>query len=133
MHLLANKSLYNLVFIMIVYKLLILLSDRHAMFISELLSFRTKSQLNLLIYDKLLKIPMYNTGKFNEGQIINLFQIDSEAFGELIIYTTYIIMVPFRIIYSVYLLFVFFKLAFINISISPSRTLAGSPHSVLVL
>ena len=110
---LENMSLYKLVFFMIVYKLLILLSDRHAMFISELLSFRTKSQLNLLIYDKLLKIPMYNTGKFNEGQIINLFQIDSEAFGELIIYTTYIIMVPFRVIYSVYLLFVFFKLAFI--------------------
>ena len=111
--LLQNRSLYELVFLMIVYKLLALTLDRHAIFISELLSFRTKAQLNLLIYDKLLKIPMFNTGKFNEGQIINLFQLDSEAFGELIIYTTYIIMVPFRVIYSVYLLFLFFKLAFI--------------------
>ena len=110
---LENKSLYELVFFMIIYKLLALTLDRHAIFISELLSFRTKAQLNLLIYDKLLKIPMFNTGKFNEGQIINLFQLDSEAFGELIIYTTYIIMVPFRVIYSVYLLFLFFKLAFI--------------------
>ena len=110
---LENKSLYELVFFMIIYKLLALTLDRHAIFISELLSFRTKAQLNLLIYDKLLKIPMFNTGKFTEGQIINLFQLDSEAFGELIIYTTYIIMVPFRVIYSVYLLFLFFKLAFI--------------------
>ena len=110
---LENKSLYKLVFFMIIYKLLALTLDRHAIFISELLSFRTKAQLNLLIYDKLLKIPMFNTGKFTEGQIINLFQLDSEAFGELIIYTTYIIMVPFRVIYSVYLLFLFFKLAFI--------------------
>ena len=111
--LLQNRSLYELVFLMIVYKLLALILDRHAIFISELLSFRTKAQLNLLIYDKLLKIPMFNTGKFNEGQIINLFQLDSEAFGELIIYKTYIIMVLFRVIYSVYLLFLFFKLAFI--------------------
>ena len=110
---LHNISLFKLVLYMISYKLLSLILDRQALFISELLSFRTKAQLNLLIYDKLLKIPLFNTGKFNEGQIINLFQIDSEAFGELVDYTTYIIMVPFRILYSVYLLFIFFKLAFL--------------------
>ena len=110
---LQNISIFNLVICMILYKFISLVLDRQAIFISELLSFRTKAQLNLLIYDKLLKIPLFNTGKFNEGQIINLFQIDSEAFGELVDYTTYIIMVPFRIIYSVYFLFVFFKLAFI--------------------
>ena len=110
---LTNKSLYNLVFIMIVYKLLSLISDRLATFTYELLSSRTKAQLNLLIYDKLLKIPMFNTGKFNQGQIINLFQLDSEAFGELIIYSTYVMMVPLKVIYSVYLLFLYFKLAFI--------------------
>ena len=110
---LHNISLFKLVLYMISYKFLSLILDRQAFFISELLSFRTKAQLNLLIYDKLLKIPLFNTGKFNEGQIINLFQIDSQAFGELVDYTTYIIMVPFRIIYSVYLLFVFFKLAFL--------------------
>ena len=84
-----------------------------ATFTYELLSSRTKAQLNLLIYDKLLKIPMFNTGKFNQGQIINLFQLDSEAFGELIIYSTYVMMVPLKVIYSVYLLFLYFKLAFI--------------------
>ena len=110
---LQNMSLYKLVFFMIIYKLINLILDRHANFICELLSFRTKAQLNLLIYDKLLKIPMFNTGKFNEGQIINLFQLDSEAFGDLIIYSTYIIMVPLRVVYSIYLLFSFFKLAFI--------------------
>ena len=110
---LQNISLTKLVLYMILYKFTSLVLDRSAIFISELLSFRTKAQLNLLIYDKLIKIPLYNTGKFNEGQIINLFQIDSESFGELVDYTTYIIMVPFKIIYSVYLLFIFFKLAFL--------------------
>ena len=110
---LQNMSLNMLVFLMIIYKFLALILDRYIWFVSELLSFRTKAQLNLLIYDKLIRIPMFNTGKFNDGQIINLFQLDSEAFGELIIYTTYIIMVPFRVIYSIYLLFLFFKLAFI--------------------
>ena len=110
---LQHISLYKLVIYMILYKLISLVSERQALFISEQLSFRTKAQLNLLIYDKLLKIPLFNTGKFNEGKIINLFQIDSESFGELVDYTTYIVMVPFKIIYSVYLLFVFFKLAFI--------------------
>ena len=110
---LQNMSLKNLIFFMVIYKLLTLILDRYAYFICELLSFRTKAQLNLLLYDKLLKIPMFNTGKFNEGQIINLFQLDSEAFGDLIIYSTYVIMVPIRVIYSVYLLFSFFKLSFI--------------------
>ena len=110
---LKNMSLYELVFLMIVNKLLSLFLDRYAVFQSELLGYETKVQLNLLIYDKLLKIPMFNTGKFSEGQIINLFQLDSEALGDLIIYSTYVIMVPFRIIYSIYLLFLFFKLAFI--------------------
>ena len=110
---LQNMSLKNLIFFMVIYKLLTLILDRYAYFICELLSFRTKAQLNLLLYDKLLKIPMFNTGKFTEGQIINLFQLDSEAFGDLIIYSTYVIMVPIRVIYSVYLLFSFFKLSFI--------------------
>ena len=110
---LQKMSLNNLIFFMIIYKLLTLIIDRFAYFICELLSFRTKAQLNLLIYDKLLKIPMFNTGKFTEGQIINLFQLDSEAFGELIMYSTYVIMVPIRVVYSIYLLFSFFKLSFI--------------------
>ena len=110
---LQNMSLKNLIFFMVIYKLLTLILDRYAYFICELLSFRTKAQLNLLLYDKLLKIPMFNTGKFTEGQIINLFQLDSEAFGDLIIDSTYVIMVPIRVIYSVYLLFSFFKLSFI--------------------
>ena len=110
---LHDISLPKLVFLMILYKFMSLILERQTVFISEILSFRTKAQLNLLIYDKLLKIPLFNTGKFNEGNIINLFQIDSEAFGELVDYSTYIVMVPFKIVYSIYLLFLFFKLAFI--------------------
>ena len=110
---LQNMSLNKLVFFMILYKLISIELNRNARFIIELLSFRTKAQLNLLIYDKLLKIPMFNTGKFNEGQIINLFELDSDSFGNLIIDSTYVINFPIRVIYSIYLLFVFFKLAFI--------------------
>ena len=46
-------SLKNLIFFMVIYKLLTLILDRYAYFICELLSFRTKAQLNLLLYVKL--------------------------------------------------------------------------------
>ena len=110
---LKNLSLNQLILIMIIYKMLSLILNRQTKFISDLISVRTTTQLNLLIYDKLLKIPTFNMDKFNEGKIINLFQIDSESFGEFITNTSLIILVPFKIIYSVYLLLIFFGFAFI--------------------
>jgi len=109
---LKSLSLNQLILLMILYKMISLILNRQTQFISEMLSIRTTTQLNLLIYDKLLKIPTFNMGKFNEGKIINLFQIDSESFGEFIINASLIILVPFKIIYSSYLLVIYFKFAF---------------------
>ena len=110
---LKSLSLNQLIILMILHKVVSLLLNRQTQFISDLISIRTTTQLNLLIYDKLLKIPTFNMDRFNEGKIINLFQIDSESFGEFIINTSLIILVPFKIIYSSYLLLIYFKFAFI--------------------
>ena len=110
---LKGLSLNQLILLMILYKIFSLILNRQTKFISELISVRTTAQLNLLIYDKLLKIPTFNMDRFNEGKIINLFQIDSESFGEFITNISLIILVPFKIIYSVYLLLIFFGFAFI--------------------
>ena len=110
---LKSLTLNQLIILMILYKMISLILNRQTQFISDLISVRTTTQLNLLIYDKLLKIPTFNMDKFNEGKIINLFQIDSESFGEFIINTSLIILVPFKIIYSSYLLIIYFKFAFI--------------------
>lgn len=104
---LKGLSLNQLILLMILYKIFSLILNRQTKFISELISVRTTAQLNLLIYDKLLKIPTFNMDRFNEGKIINLFQIDSESFGEFITNISLIILVPFKIIYSVYLLLIF--------------------------
>ena len=48
------------------------------MFYVDVLGEISTVQLNCLIYDKLLKIACYNKGNFNEGQIVNLIQADSE-------------------------------------------------------
>ena len=110
---LKSLSLNQLIILMILHKVVSLLLNRQTQFISDLISIRTTTQLNLLIYDKLLKIPTFNMDRFNEGKIINLFQIDSESFGEFIINTSLIVLVPFKIIYSSYLLLIYFKFAFI--------------------
>ena len=110
---LKSLTLNQLIILMIIYKMVSLILNSQTQFLSDLIRVRTTAQLNLLIYDKLLKIPTFNKDNFNEGKIINLFQIDSESFGEFIINTSLIVLVPFKIIYSSYLLVIYFKIAFI--------------------
>ena len=108
---LKSLSLYQLIILMIVHKLILLILKRQGQFIAELIGLKTSTQLSLLIYDKLLKIPTFGLDEFNEGKIINLFQTDTETFGEF--YNVgLIVLVPFKIIYSCYLLIAYFKLAF---------------------
>ena len=106
-------NLYQLMAIMIIHKIISLVVNRQTQFIAEVISIRTSTQLQLLIYDKLLKVPTFNMGEFNEGKIINLFQTDSESFGGFFINAGLVILVPLKVIYSCYLLTVYFKLAFI--------------------
>ena len=106
-------NLKQLVILMIINKISSILLNRQLMFLSDLLNNKTTSQLNLLIYDKLLKIATYNKNTFNEGQITNLMQKDSGQFGMFLVDSSLILTLPFNFIFSIYLLFNFFGLAFI--------------------
>ena len=111
--LLLNFNLRQLIIIMLINKLTALLSSRQIVFYVETLGKISTVQLNCLIYDKLLKIACYNKGTFNEGQIVNLIQADSEKFGIFISSSPEVIILPFKLIYSVYILFSFFHESFV--------------------
>ena len=99
---LKSLSLYELISLMIIHKIISLVLNRQSQFIAELIGIRSTTQLSLLIYDKLLKIPTYGMSEFNEGKIINLFQTDTETFAEFYVNAGLIIVVPFKVIYSCY-------------------------------
>ena len=111
--LLSNLRLHQLIIIMLINKLIGLLSERQIVFYVDVLGEISTVQLNCLIYDKLLKIACYNKGSFNEGQIINLIHDDSEKFGIFISSSPEVIILPFKLAYSVYILFSFFHESFV--------------------
>ena len=111
--LLSNLRLHQLIIIMLINKLIGLLSERQIVFYVDVLGEISTVQLNCLIYDKLLKIACYNKGSFNEGQIINLIHDDSEKFGIFISSSPEVIILPFKLAYSIYILFSFFHESFI--------------------
>ena len=109
---LKSLSLYILILLIISHKIILLILNRQTQFIAELIGLKTTTQIGLLIYDKLLRIPSFGMNEFNEGKIINLFQTDAETLLEFFVNAGLIIIVPFKIIYSCYLLIEYFKLAF---------------------
>ena len=110
---LSGFSLMGLIVFMLVNKSAALISARQIVFYVETLGKFTTVQLNCLIYDKLLKLASYNKGTFTEGQIINLIQTDSDKFGFFIASSPEVIILPFKLIYSVYILFSFFHESFV--------------------
>ena len=110
---LSSLTLLELIFFMLINKCVGLISSRQIVFYVENLGKFTTVQLNCLIYDKLLKLASYNKGTFTEGQIINLIQTDSEKFGIFIATSPEVIILPFKLIYSVYILFSFFHESFV--------------------
>ena len=110
---LSSFSLLQLIIFMLVNKCIGLISSRQIVFYVENLGKFSTVQLNCLIYDKLLKVASYNKGTFTEGQIINLIQTDSEKFGIFIATSPEVIILPFKLIYSVYILFSFFHESFV--------------------
>ena len=74
-------------------------------------SYRIITQLDSLIYDKLLKTSLY--ANVSEGSLINFIQIDAEAFGEFFTYTPATLVLPIQIFFFIYMLFSFFGVAFI--------------------
>ncbi len=96
--LLLNKLIYNFIF---------RLYESYTISVS----YRIIVQLDSLIYDKLLRTSLY--ANVSEGSLINFIQIDAEAFGEFFTYTPATMVLPFQIIFFIYLLFSFFGVAFI--------------------
>ena len=110
---LYSFNLLQIIVFMLINKLISLISSRQILFYVENFGKFTTIQLNCLIFDKLLKIASYNKGSFTEGQIINLIQTDSEKFGFFIATSPEVIVLPFKLIYSVYILFSFFHESFV--------------------
>ena len=110
---LNSFSLFYLMIFMIVNKCASLISSRQIIFYVQTLSHYSTVQLNCLIYDKLLKLASYNKGSFNEGQIVNLIQTDSSKFGLFVGTSPEVIILPFKLIYSIYILFSFFHESFV--------------------
>ena len=110
---LSSLSLIELIIFMLINKCIGLVSSRQIVFYVENLGKFSTVQLNCLIYDKLLKLAYYNKGTFTEGQIVNLIQTDSEKFGIFIATSPEVIILPFKLIYSVYILFSFFHESFV--------------------
>ena len=77
-------------------------------YLCDLINLSSQSQLNSLIYDKVLKKATYIKTNFNQGKIINLIQSDSGKFGSLITSYPEIFSLPLKIIYSILLLFKFY-------------------------
>ena len=110
---LNSFSLFNLIIFMLINKSASLISSRQIIFYVQTLSHYSTVQLNCLIFDKLLKLASYNKGTFNEGQIVNLIQTDSSKFGLFIGTSPEVIILPFKLIYSIYILFSFFHESFV--------------------
>ena len=110
---LNSFSLLQLVIFMLVNKCASLISSRQILFYVMTLSHYSTVQLNCLIFDKLLKLACYNKGTFNEGQIVNLIQTDSGKFGLFVGSSPEVIILPFKLIYSIYILFSFFHESFV--------------------
>ena len=96
--LLVNKFIYNFIFRL--YETATLNN-----------SFRVIIQLDSLIYDKLLRTSLY--ANVSEGSLVNFIQIDAENFGEFFTYTPATFVLPFQILFFIYLLFKFFGFAFL--------------------
>ena len=96
--LLINKFLYNFMF-------------RYYETYTISNSYRIIVELDSLIYDKLLRTSLY--ANISEGSLINFIQIDAEAFGEFFTYTPATMVLPFQVLFFIYLLFSFFGVAFI--------------------
>ena len=96
--LLLNKFIYNFIFRL--YETITISN-----------SYRIITQLDSLIYDKLLRTSLY--ANVSEGSLVNFIQIDAESFGEFFTYTPATMVLPFQIIFFIYLLFNFFGVAFL--------------------
>ena len=70
---------------------------------TKIFSFKIITQLNALIYDKLLRISPYSN--ISEGFLVNFIQSGLENFGEFFTYSAAILILPAQILFFIHLLF----------------------------
>ena len=105
---LGEISLLKLTLYMMTYAPITYILHFQSSYLCDLINLISQSQLNCLIYDKVLKKATYIKTNFNQGKIINLIQSDSGKFGSLISSYPEIFSLPLKIIYSILLLFKFY-------------------------
>ena len=78
---------------------------------TAIFSYKLISQLDVFLYDKLLRISPFSN--VSEGSLVNFIQSDAESFGEFFTYTPATLVLPFQILFFIYVLFTYFGFAFI--------------------
>ena len=78
---------------------------------TAIFSYKLISQLDVFLYDKLLRISPYSN--ISEGSLVNFIQSDAESFGEFFTYTPATLVLPFQIMFFIYILFTYFGFAFV--------------------
>ena len=111
---LGISNLKYLGIIFIILQLLSIYINLHNMMIEQIIGLKSNYQLNILIFQKILKnSPSGFIKKAKQGQIINFIDNDSNKLSDLIKYIPGILINPIKIIGYVYLLFDFFGLSFL--------------------
>ena len=106
-------SLGSSIFVMLSMKFCIIFLFRKSDFQIDYISTLASVQLDSLIYDKVLKAAQYNNNT-SEGELVNFVQIDSEKFCEFLTDSPSTLIVPFQLVFYIYLLFKYFGPAFIS-------------------
>ena len=78
---------------------------------TAIFSYKLISQLDVFIFDKLLRISPFSN--VSEGSLVNFIQSDAESFGEFFTYTPATLVLPFQILFFIYVLFTYFGFSFI--------------------
>ena len=103
----------QLTVIMLLAKFMIIFLFRKSDFQIDYIGTLASVQLDSLIYDKVLKAAQYNNNT-SEGELVNFVQIDSEKFCEFLTDSPSTLIVPFQLVFYIYLLFKYFGPAFIS-------------------
>ena len=112
----SQKSYFSLIPTIIIYiliKVLHVISRSHIKYSEYMLGRKTSNQIASLIYEKTMTISNKGKENFNEGDIMNFIQVDSESLGRFFYYFPKTIVFPFQFSMYMYMLFVFFGKTFI--------------------
>ena len=99
------------IFLLLFNKIIYTISYRAMETYTSIYSYKIISQIDVLIYDKLLRISPFSN--CSEGVLVNFIQSDAESFGEFFSYTPTTLVLPFQIIFFCYILFRYFGKTFI--------------------